>query len=107
MATEPVENELDCVLEDVWIEVLLPLLSIRDIFQLCAVNRRIRELLLKECTFRRLCQVSSNVQDSCVRVFGEIWFQVESVSSKAYPFYNYVIRFIATSEITCPYTCTS
>ena len=84
MATEPVENELDCVLEDVWIEVLLPLLSIRDIFQLCAVNRRIQGLLLNERTFRRLCQVSSNVQDSCVRVFGEIWFQVESVSSKAY-----------------------
>ncbi|XP_065182302.1 uncharacterized protein LOC135813012 [Sycon ciliatum] len=56
MATEPVENELDCVLEDVWIEVLLPLLSIRDIFQLCAVNRHIRDLLLKECIFRRLCQ---------------------------------------------------
>ena len=91
MATEPVENELDCVLEDVWIDVLLPMLSIRDIFQLCAVNGRIRDLLLKECTFRRLCQVSSNVQSSCVCVFGKAWFLLfESVPSKAYRFYHFV-----------------
>eukprot|EP00117_Sycon_ciliatum_P004353 scpid69936/ scgid8768/ len=84
MATEPVENELDCVLEDVWIEVLLPLLSIRDIFQLCAVNRRIRDLLLKECIFRRLChqryQLSPSLNTSYISAAKNIYISICVVS---------------------------
>eukprot|EP00117_Sycon_ciliatum_P044383 scpid49797/ scgid32031/ len=84
MATEPVENELDCVLEDVWIEVLLPLLSIRDIFQLCAVNRRIRDLLLNECTFRRLCQqryqLSPSLNSSYISAAKTLYISMSVVS---------------------------
>eukprot|EP00117_Sycon_ciliatum_P042616 scpid61577/ scgid30975/ len=83
MATEPVENELDCVLEDVWIEVLLPLLSIRDIFQLCAVNRRIRDLLLNEPTFRRLCQqryqLSPSVNTSYINAAKTLYVSISVV----------------------------
>eukprot|EP00117_Sycon_ciliatum_P030990 scpid60664/ scgid24321/ len=84
MATEPVENELDCVLEDVWIEVLLPLLSIRDIFQLCAVNRRIRDLLLNEPTFRRLCQqryqLSPSLNSSYISAAKTLYISMSVVS---------------------------
>ncbi|XP_065193954.1 uncharacterized protein LOC135825155 [Sycon ciliatum] len=53
---ESVESGLGNVLFDVWCLTLLPLLSIPDIFQLCGVSRRLRELLHNEYTFKGLCQ---------------------------------------------------
>ncbi|XP_065194045.1 uncharacterized protein LOC135825237 [Sycon ciliatum] len=48
-------NGLESVQFDVWQDILLPMLSIQDIFQLCAVSKSMQRLLLNEYTFRRLC----------------------------------------------------
>ncbi|XP_065194088.1 uncharacterized protein LOC135825276 [Sycon ciliatum] len=55
-ALESVDSGLGNVQFDVWQSTLLPLLSIADIFLLCGVSRRLRELLYNEYTFKRLCQ---------------------------------------------------
>ncbi|XP_065194147.1 uncharacterized protein LOC135825340 isoform X1 [Sycon ciliatum] len=51
-----VEYGLDSVLFDVWQATLLPMLSVADIFQLLGASRRLREMLLNEYTFKRICQ---------------------------------------------------
>eukprot|EP00117_Sycon_ciliatum_P005367 scpid98286/ scgid0218/ len=56
-----VEYGLDSVLFDVWQATLLPMLSVADIFQLSGTSRRLREMLLNEYTFKRICQVTSRV----------------------------------------------
>eukprot|EP00117_Sycon_ciliatum_P021647 scpid79574/ scgid18910/ len=53
---ETVKYGLDSVLFDVWGTIILPLLSIPDIFRLCGVNSDVRHLLFNEPTFKRLCQ---------------------------------------------------
>ena len=50
---------MDSIVFDVWVEHVLPLLSIRDIFRLCGTSRQVPSLLFWEDTFRHLCRVSS------------------------------------------------
>ncbi|XP_065194135.1 uncharacterized protein LOC135825326 [Sycon ciliatum] len=72
MEQESAQNVLNSVNFDVWEAAVLPLLSFADIFQLCGVTRRVRELLHKENTFRRLCenryQISPHLKLSYIRV---------------------------------------
>ena len=72
---ESVNYGLDSVLFDVWDTNILPLLSIPDIFQLCGVNSDVSRLLFNEPTFKRLCQVSSIILRSTLRVFTKTWLE--------------------------------
>ena len=65
MEDELVDDGLNAVIFDVWDSILLPMLSIPDIFHLCCVSRYIRRLLFNEPTFKRLCLVRT-VAQSCV-----------------------------------------
>ncbi|XP_065194107.1 uncharacterized protein LOC135825296 [Sycon ciliatum] len=72
MEQESVEPVLNSVLLDLWEAAAFPLLSLADIFQLCGVTRRVRDLLHNETIFRRLCQnryqISPNLKLSYIRV---------------------------------------
>ncbi|XP_065193729.1 uncharacterized protein LOC135824915 [Sycon ciliatum] len=52
---ESAVNGLESVHFDVWQDVLLPMLSIQDVFQLCAASKSMQRLLFNEYTFRQLC----------------------------------------------------
>lgn len=56
---DSVQNGLESIPFDVWQERLLPMLSIRDVYRVCGVTRKIREMLYNEYTFKRLCEVSA------------------------------------------------
>eukprot|EP00117_Sycon_ciliatum_P049396 scpid102794/ scgid35018/ len=53
---DSVQNGLESIPFDVWQERLLPMLSIRDVYRVCGVTRKIREMLYNEYTFKRLCE---------------------------------------------------
>ncbi|XP_065194110.1 uncharacterized protein LOC135825299 [Sycon ciliatum] len=79
-----VEYGLDSVLFDVWQAKLLPMLSVADIFQLSGTSRRLREMLLNEYTFKRICQkryhLSPNLEMSYIRA-ARILYIADSVAS--------------------------
>ncbi|XP_065176167.1 uncharacterized protein LOC135805969 [Sycon ciliatum] len=83
-SVEHVPCVLDSVLVDVWEAAVLPMLSLADIFQLCGVTRRVRELLHTEDIFRRLCQnryqISPCLDRSYILVAEHLWIAT-SVSS--------------------------
>ncbi|XP_065193252.1 uncharacterized protein LOC135824441 [Sycon ciliatum] len=84
---ESVANGLECVKFDVWQDILLPMLSIQDIFQLCGVSKSMQRLLLNEYTFRRLCVqrylLSPHLKVPYVRV-AKIMFIAHKALSIAY-----------------------
>eukprot|EP00117_Sycon_ciliatum_P000641 scpid71993/ scgid6629/ len=63
---------LERIVVYVWLETLLPMLSIQDVFHFCAVNKTMRRLLFNESTFKRLCQqrykLSPHLDVSYIRV---------------------------------------
>ncbi|XP_065193765.1 uncharacterized protein LOC135824954 [Sycon ciliatum] len=92
-----VEYGLDSVLFDVWQATLLPMLSVADIFQLSGTSRRLREMLLNEYTFKRICQkryhLSPCLEMSYIRA-ARILFIADSVASlhhSPWVFVNHVL----------------
>ncbi|XP_065194127.1 uncharacterized protein LOC135825315 [Sycon ciliatum] len=86
---EPVANGLESVQFDVWQNVLLPMLSIPDIFQLCAVSKSMQRLLLNEYTFRRLCvlryQLSPHLDESYYIRAAKFLFIADKVARRCDP----------------------
>eukprot|EP00117_Sycon_ciliatum_P027297 scpid94291/ scgid22213/ len=81
-------NGLEAVHFDVWQDILLTMLSIEDVFQLCAVSKSMQELLLNEYTFRRLCmqryQLSPHLDVSYIGT-AKILFIADKVASMCCP----------------------